>query len=215
MSDTKTGGNRWVPDIRPENMDTYTETYTSEGGTEQSEEYRITDADPIIGGMLDRLAFFRTHASAVWYNRLAGVTVRQKIDEMEDIIGETGRNLENFLSASCACIPVLFPESPVNVVVESRDGNTLQRMSFLLVGSISGGRVFAMYGGADLSSELTVLQSSDIVRQNGSFKETVQANLHTGDVKKLRIRFIPAEGVGNAVHIIIPANVKVTNRWDG
>lgn len=87
MQNPKTGGSRWVPDIRPENIDTYTETNTPEGGTEQSAEYKIVDAHPIIGGVLDKLAFFRTHASAVWYNKMKNITVLQKLDNLASNIG--------------------------------------------------------------------------------------------------------------------------------
>lgn len=82
MQNPKTGGSRWVPDIRPENIDTYTE---QDGG--QSTQYKIVDAHPIIGGVLDKLAFFRTHASAVWYNKMKNITVLQKIDNLAANIG--------------------------------------------------------------------------------------------------------------------------------
>lgn len=82
MQNPKTGGNRWVPDIRPENIDTYTEN-----NEEQSAEYKIVDAHPIIGGVLDKLAFFRTHASAVWYNKLKNITVLQQLDNLASNIG--------------------------------------------------------------------------------------------------------------------------------
>ena len=82
MQNPKTGGSRWVPDIRPENIDTYTE---QDGG--QSTQYKIVDAHPIIGGVLDKLAFFRTHASAVWYNKMKNITVLQKLDNLAANIG--------------------------------------------------------------------------------------------------------------------------------
>ena len=85
--DGKIGRTNIVPDIRPENIDTYTETHTPEGGTEQSAEYKIVDAHPIIGGVLDKLAFFRTHASAVWYNKMKNITVLQKLDNLASNIG--------------------------------------------------------------------------------------------------------------------------------
>lgn len=83
MPNTKTGGSRWVPDIRPENIDTYTET-----DGDQSEEYKIVDAHPIIGGVLDKMAFFRTHAAAVWYDRLRRKTIKDKIDEIDKNISD-------------------------------------------------------------------------------------------------------------------------------
>lgn len=95
MPNTKTGGNRWLPDIRPENIDTYTETNTPEGGTEQTAEYKIVDAHPIIGGVLDKLAFFRTHASAVWYNKMKNITVLQKLDSLAQEI-KANMQVKNF-----------------------------------------------------------------------------------------------------------------------
>lgn len=85
--DGKIGRTNIVPDIRPENIDTYTETNTQEDGMEQSAEYKIVDANPIIGGVLDRLALFRTHASAVWYNKMKNITVLQKLDNLAGNIG--------------------------------------------------------------------------------------------------------------------------------
>ena len=82
MPNPKTGSNRWVPDIRPDKVETATET-----NEEQSEQYRIVDAHPILGGILDKLAYFRTHAGAVWYNKLAGITVLQKLDNLASNIG--------------------------------------------------------------------------------------------------------------------------------
>ena len=82
MPNPKTGSNRWVPDIRPDKVETATET-----NEKQSEQYRIVDAHPILGGILDKLAYFRTHAGAVWYNKLAGITVLQKLDNLASNIG--------------------------------------------------------------------------------------------------------------------------------
>ena len=76
MQNPKTGGNRFNPDIRPSEIDTYTET-----NGEQTAEYKIINAHPIINGILNKLAFFRTHAAAVYYNRLANKTVKQKFDD--------------------------------------------------------------------------------------------------------------------------------------
>lgn len=82
MPNTRVGGNRWVPDIRPEKIETATEI-----NEEQSEQYKIVDAHPILGGVLNKLAYFRTHAGAVWYNKLAGITVLQKLDNLASNIG--------------------------------------------------------------------------------------------------------------------------------
>ena len=82
MQDTKTGGSRWIPDIRPEEIDTYEETNNEESAT-----YKLVDAHPILSHVLDKLAFFRTHAAAVWYNKLANKTVKDKLDEIDTSIG--------------------------------------------------------------------------------------------------------------------------------
>lgn len=39
---------------------------------------------------MDKLAFFRTHAAAVWYNKLAGRTVA---DEIRDLREKTGKEV--------------------------------------------------------------------------------------------------------------------------
>ena len=83
MENVKIDENRMVPDIRPENIETITETYTSSGGGEQTATYKILNVHPIINGILDKLAFFRTHAAAVWYNKLAGRTVADEIEDLK------------------------------------------------------------------------------------------------------------------------------------
>ena len=92
MQNTKTGGNRFNPDIRPSEIDTYTET-----NGEQTAEYKIINAHPIINGILNKLAFFRTHAAAVYYNRLANKTVKQKFDDVDAAVGELNEKLVNNL----------------------------------------------------------------------------------------------------------------------
>ena len=87
MQNPKTGGNRFNPDIRPSEIDTYTET-----NGEQTAEYKIINAHPIINGILNKLAFFRTHAAAVYYNRLANKTVKQKFDDVDAAVGELNEN---------------------------------------------------------------------------------------------------------------------------
>ena len=81
----KVDENLMVPDIRPENIETITETYTPSGGGEQTATYKIINVHPILNGILDKLAFFRTHAAAVWYNKLAGRTVADEIKDLKSI----------------------------------------------------------------------------------------------------------------------------------
>ena len=88
MQNPKTGGNRFNPDIRPSEIDTYTET-----NGEQTAEYKIINAHPIINGILNKLAFFRTHAAAVYYNRLANKTVKQKFDDVDAAVGELNEKI--------------------------------------------------------------------------------------------------------------------------
>ena len=83
MENIKLDENRLVPDIRPENIETITETYTPSGGGEQTTTYKILNVHPILNGILDKLAFFRTHAAAVWYNLAERKTLLDKLDEMD------------------------------------------------------------------------------------------------------------------------------------
>lgn len=78
MLDGKTGGTRWVPDIRSDEIETFTEENAGTTAT-----YKAINFPPIINKVLDKLAFYRTHAVAVWYNKLAGKTVKDKFDEVD------------------------------------------------------------------------------------------------------------------------------------
>ena len=82
MPNTKTG-TTWAPDIRPESIETFTETYTPEGGEEQTVTYKRVADHPILNGIRDKLAFFMTHAGAVWYNKQANRTVADEIGELK------------------------------------------------------------------------------------------------------------------------------------
>lgn len=81
MQDAKTGSNRWVPDIREDEI-----TEFQEQNGEQTATYKAVNVHPIISRVLDKLAFFRTHVSAVWYNKLANKTVKDKLDEIDTSI---------------------------------------------------------------------------------------------------------------------------------
>ena len=82
MQNPKTG-TTWTPDIRPENIETFEETYTPEGGEQQTITYKAVDNHPILNKVLDKFAFFKSHVSAIWYNKLANITLKQKLDEMD------------------------------------------------------------------------------------------------------------------------------------
>lgn len=99
MPNTKIG-TTWAPDIRPGAIETFTETYTPLGGETQTATYKIVPSHPILGKVLDKLAWFRTHAGAVWYNKLEGTTVLQVINSLMQSVDElrskiTISNLKN------------------------------------------------------------------------------------------------------------------------
>lgn len=88
MQDAKTGGSRWVPDIREDEITEFQEQNGDETAT-----YKAVNVHPIISRVLDKLAFFRTHVSAVWYNKLANKTVKDKLDEIDTSISSLNSNL--------------------------------------------------------------------------------------------------------------------------
>ncbi len=82
MPNTKTG-TTWAPDIRPEKIETFEETYTPEGGEQQIIEYRAVNHHPILNKVLDKMAFFRTHVGAIWYNLAERKTLLTKLNELD------------------------------------------------------------------------------------------------------------------------------------
>ena len=89
MQDGKTGGSRWVPDIREDEITEFQEQNGDETAT-----YKAVNVHPIISRVLDKLTFFRTHVSAVWYNKLANKTVKDKLDEIDTSISSLNSNIE-------------------------------------------------------------------------------------------------------------------------
>lgn len=85
MPNTKTG-TTWAPDIRPGSIETFTETYTPDAGTEQTLTYKRVADHPILNGIRDIKAFFTTHAGAVWYNLQERQTLLAKLREMDEEI---------------------------------------------------------------------------------------------------------------------------------
>ena len=81
MQDPNAGGTRWAPAIREDEI-----TEFQEQNGEQTATYKAVNVHPIISKVLDKLAFFRTHVSAVWYNKLANKTVKDKLDEIDTSI---------------------------------------------------------------------------------------------------------------------------------
>lgn len=94
MLNPKTG-TVWTPDIRPDKIETFEEIYTSEGGEQQAITYKIVDNHPILNKVLDKFAFFKTHVSAIWYNKLANITLKQKLDEMDAGIQDVSVKIPN------------------------------------------------------------------------------------------------------------------------
>lgn len=92
MINPKTG-TTWAPDIRPEEIEEFDEE-ASDGAIAQ---YKAVDNHPILSGALDTLAFFRTHAAAVWYNKLAGRTVADEIEDLKAVADITQDDLMSFL----------------------------------------------------------------------------------------------------------------------
>ena len=82
MQNTKTG-TTWAPDIRPEAVKIFDE---ETGGA--IAQYKIVDDHPILNGVRDTMAFFRTHAGAVWYNLLERKTLLAKLNEMDKEIAQ-------------------------------------------------------------------------------------------------------------------------------
>lgn len=78
MINPKTG-TTWAPDIRPEEIEEFDEE-ASDGAITQ---YKAVDNHPILNKVLDKMAFFRTHAGAVWYNLLDRKTLLAKLNEMD------------------------------------------------------------------------------------------------------------------------------------
>lgn len=109
MQNTKTG-TTWAPDIRPGAIETFTETYTPDGGREQAVEYKRVADHPILNGIRDIKAFFTTHVGAVWYNLAERKTLLAKLDEMDteikSLINKTANNsiyeFKNSVSILCS-----------------------------------------------------------------------------------------------------------------
>ena len=96
MPNTKTG-TTWAPDIRPEKIETFEETYTPEGGEQQIIEYRAVNHHPILNKVLDKMAFFRTHVGAIWYNLAERKTLLTKLNELDAEIREVNAKMTSEL----------------------------------------------------------------------------------------------------------------------
>lgn len=94
MPNTKVG-TTWAPDIRPEKIETFEETYTPEGGEEQTLTYKAVAHHPIISSVLDKLAFFRTHVGAVWYNLAERKTLLTKLNELDAELRDVNAKIDS------------------------------------------------------------------------------------------------------------------------
>lgn len=188
MPNPKTGSNRWVPDIRPDKVETATET-----NEKQSEQYRIVDAHPILGGILDKLAYFRTHAGAVWYNKLAGITVLQKLDNLASNIGVLAQLATTDKTSLVAAINTL--SSQVDSL-NSQQSNKADRQPLLTPSSFSGSHNNSYFKCDSNYKDDTILPFVSIPTKNGlwtiatyAFKEELHFIYHD-DVNNKTVRCI-------------------------
>lgn len=98
MINPKTG-TTWAPDIRPEEIEEFDEE-ASDGAIAQ---YKAVDNHPILNKVLDTMAFFRTHAGAVWYNLLDRKTLLAKLNEMDAEIARL--NVLHLIDSSASFAP--------------------------------------------------------------------------------------------------------------
>ena len=134
MQDAKTGGSRWVPDIREDEI-----TEFQEQNGEETATYKAVNVHPIISRVLDKLAFFRTHVSAVWYNKLANKTVKDKLDEIDTSI--------NSLNSSNLNVDIT-PASGISSVYEYFRYSTIGNLCIVDIGGI-------IFSAAGLAQEAT------------------------------------------------------------
>lgn len=120
MQDGKTGGSRWVPDIREDEITEFQEQNGDETAT-----YKAVNVHPIISRVLDKLAFFRTHVSAVWYNKLANKTVKDKLDEIDTSISSLNSNYGENENGSYLRLPDGTQLCWLNTIVTDQAINTL------------------------------------------------------------------------------------------
>ena len=81
MPNPKTG-TTWAPDIRPENIGEIIEE-AQDGAIAR---YSAVDHHPILQGILNKAAFFRTHVGAIWYNFSERKTLLTKLNEQDEAI---------------------------------------------------------------------------------------------------------------------------------
>ena len=121
----------WNPDLRPENIEDYEETYTSTNDTgeeqTQTETYKFIKLPIIINKVLSRAAFIWTHAGCVWYNRLSNRTVKDELDA---------------LNAKSESSLTVLSGGTVQVNVVERYGKIVH-ISFKSSGSVTGHSAFA------------------------------------------------------------------------
>lgn len=118
MPNTKTG-TTWAPDIRPEKIETFEETYTPEGGEQQIIEYRAVNHHPILNKVLDKMAFFRTHVGAIWYNLAERKTLLTKLNELDAELREVNAKMRGIVLWTNPNLTAPF--APQDIVLSSSD----------------------------------------------------------------------------------------------
>lgn len=103
MKDQKIGS-YFLPDIDPDHITTFEER----GENGETETCKAVSFHPILNGILNKAAFFKTHAAAVWYNKLKNITVLQKLDSLTSSIHELNANMKR---ATRITVTSLCPEN--------------------------------------------------------------------------------------------------------
>lgn len=152
---TKTG-TTWAPDIRPEAIETFEETYTPEGGEEQTVTYKRVADHPFLNGIRDKLAFFATHAGAVWYNLAERKTLLTKLQEQDEVIGELNAKIvtkyEDTAPEGATTIALTFT-GKFSALVTLNGSNSDTYGTYMLQG----------YGNTALRFHVTILQKGETI----------------------------------------------------
>lgn len=173
MPNTKIG-TTWAPDIRPENIETFEETYVPEGGEQQTATYRSVDHHPILNKVLDKLAFFRTHAGAVWYNLQERKTLLAKLNEQDAVIEGLNAKImikyEDTAPEGASTISLLF-SGKFSALVTLNGSNSDAYGTYMLQG----------YGNATLRFHTAIIQKGGAINHIiDESLEKITFNISTG-----------------------------------
>lgn len=184
MQNTQLGG--WfVPDIRPEKIETFEEinTTTNESGESQQEtiEHKSVDLHPVLDGKLEEKGWLRTHAGAVWYNAKQKISVLQKIDNIVANIGTLSSLLTTDKSSLVAAVNELNSKMLLS---------DMESISFAITQDGTN-RSIMLFTGTDEVENQVVFESSYIrvmKRKNGQtvsetyFKSLSYEDVAVGDI---------------------------------